>query len=52
MRPVVRKRDSGAFRREIAWRIWPTWRIWYLLGYQILRITRILHVKVTIIALV
>jgi hypothetical protein len=27
-------------------------RIWYPLGYQILRITRILHVKVTIIALV
>jgi len=36
--------------REIAWRIWPTRRIWYPRVYQKLRITRILHVNVTIIA--
>src|SRR5438034_79596 len=30
---------------EIGWRIRPAWRIWYLRGYRILRVTRILHAK-------
>src|SRR6266702_1699843 len=38
-------RPSGPTRTGLAWRIRPTWRIRYALGYQRLRIGRILHVK-------
>jgi len=39
-RPILMRRT-----REIAWRKWLKWRIWYPLGYQSLRIGRILHVN-------